>query len=173
MGNQKRRLTECSISIIIPSYVLSLGGGRFRLCIYVILQTKSQIQYYALLIPSTYCLRGVADLYHAVMLFVPCAEVDERDVKNVAKSDRLCHVGRTLGSPGIVHGTISWNQSFEKVCFEKFAKSGLTASGSLRRMLQPLGDLLFPGPGSCWVSKLKRSTTCHVFVAVRSCSVHL
>jgi len=36
------------------------------------------------------------------MLFVPCVEVDERDVRIVVKVT-VCHVGRTLGSAGIVN----------------------------------------------------------------------
>ena len=40
-----------------------------------------QIHYYTLQIVSG----GVADLYHVVMLFVPCIEVDEREVRIVVK----------------------------------------------------------------------------------------
>jgi len=68
--------------LIIPFYVLFWGVADLY---------PAFISFYRsnpLLYPSN-CFKGVADLYHVVMLFVPCIEVDEREVRIVVKVDRL------------------------------------------------------------------------------------
>ena len=68
-----------------------LGGGRFRPLTYIVLQSTPTILPPCILLQIdtlyknvfTYCLGGMVDFYHVVMILVPC--VDERDVKIVVQ----------------------------------------------------------------------------------------